>query len=63
MEQNARRGLLGTAAGAVNALMDRRLGHPPLATLAVNEVEIGGSALDEKIQTFLSDLRDATDRA
>lgn len=51
--------------GAARALarMERRLGHPPLATLSVNEDEIGGSALDEKIEAFLSDLRDAGDRA
>src|SRR6056297_2396030 len=50
------------AAGALSQ-MGRRLGHPPLATLVVNEDEIEDSALDEKIEAFLSDLRDAGDRA
>ncbi|SEP20416.1 Flavodoxin [Salinihabitans flavidus] len=50
------------AAGALSR-MGRRLGHPPLATLVVNEDEIEDSALDEKIEAFLSDLRDAGDRA
>ncbi len=51
--------------GAAVALtrMERRLGHPPLATLVVNEDEIGDSALDDKIEAFLSDLRDAGDNA
>jgi len=50
-------------AGGALSRMERRLGHPPLATLVVNEDEIGDSALDEKIEAFLSDLRDAGDRA
>lgn len=49
------------AAGTL-ARMERRLGHPPLATIEVNEDEIGGSTLDERIEAFLSDLRDAADR-
>ena len=51
--------------GAARALarMEHRLGHAPLATLAVNEDEIGGSALDGKIEAFLADLRDSGDRA
>jgi flavodoxin len=49
------------ASGALSR-MERRLGHPPLATLVVNEDEIGGSgALNDKIEVFLSDLRDAAD--
>jgi len=51
--------------GAARTLerMENLLGHPPLATLSINEDEIGGSAEDEKIEAFLSDLRDAGDRA
>lgn len=51
--------------GAARALtrMEHRLGHAPLATLAVNEGEIGGSALDGKIEAFLADLQDVGDRA
>jgi len=49
------------AAGALSR-MERRLGHPPLATLVVNEDEIGDSgALDDRIEAFLSKLRDAGD--
>ena len=50
------------AAGTL-ARMERRLGHPPLATLEVNEDEIGGETMDQKVEAFLSGLRDAVDRA
>ena len=50
-------------AAATLARMERRLGHPPLATIEVNEDEIGGETLDNKIEAFLSDLREAADRA
>ena len=43
--------------------MERRLGHPPLAALEVNEDEIGGETMDQKVETFLSDLSDAGGRA
>lgn len=45
------------------ARMERRLGHPPLATLELAEDELGQHELDEKIARFLSDLdsdRDST---
>jgi len=49
-------------AAATLARMERRLGQPPLATIEVNEGEIGGETLDNKIEAFLSDLRNAADR-
>lgn len=51
--------------GASGALagMEPRLAHLPLATLEVSEDDIGGSALDERIEAFLSDLQDARGRA
>ena len=54
-------GKFGTA--GTLARMERRLGHPPLATLDVNEDEIGGETMDQKVEVFLSDLRDAGGRA
>lgn len=50
-------------AAATLARMERRLGHPPLATIEVDEGEIGGETLDNKIEAFLADLREAADRA
>ena len=50
-------------AAATLARMERRLGHKPLATIEVNEGEIGRETLDNKIEAFLSDLREAADRA
>ena len=43
------------------ARMERRLGHPPLATLELAEDELGQHALDEKMERFLSDLDPARD--
>ena len=44
------------------ARMERRLGHPPLATLELAEDELGQHALDEKMARFLSDLDGDRDR-
>ncbi|MFO7757006.1 MAG: hypothetical protein R6V26_00790 [Roseovarius sp.] len=39
------------------ARMERRIGHPPLATLELAEDEIEGPAREEKLEQFLSDLK------
>jgi flavodoxin len=38
------------------ARMERRLGHPPLATLELAEDELAETSRDEKVARFLSDL-------
>lgn len=50
-----------TGAAQAFARMERRIGHPPLATLELAEDELEGQARDEKLEQFLSQLtRDET---